>query len=102
MSGDLPADLVIVPPAADEPMRLGDDTTNGPGFADLVLFASGAVVAVCGTWMSNTGLVVVGAIVGLLGVVLPLRSLGRRMHARSAVAVELAEIDCAHSQHSQG
>ncbi|MEO6126274.1 MAG: hypothetical protein ABIR32_21450 [Ilumatobacteraceae bacterium] len=65
---------------------LGEDTTDGPGVADLLLFTAGVVAVVWGTWISTTSVVVVGAIVGLLGVVLPLRSLGRRMRARRSTA----------------
>ena len=109
MSTDQPRRLMIVPTSPGEPLRpvapakepdevdglvdelLGEDTTDGPGLADIVLFAGGVVAVVWGTWISSTALVVTGIVVGLLGVVLPLRSLGRRVRARrTSGAIEQA------------
>jgi len=104
MSTPSPGQLVVVPttpggaltPFVQAALRddtdglfddlLGADTTDGPGVTDVILFTGGVIAVVWGTWVSSTAVVVVGAIVGLLGVVLPLRSLGRRMRARRSTA----------------
>lgn len=61
---------------------LGEDTTDGPGITDVLLFVAGLATVVWGLSASNSLLVGVGVIAAILGVILPLRSLGRRVRAR--------------------
>jgi hypothetical protein len=67
----------------------GEDTTDGPGVADVVLFTVGLAVVVWGLLVSSNGLVIVGAIIGSLGIVLPVRSAARRLRARRSSAAHV-------------
>lgn len=59
----------------------GEDSIGGPGLAGIALFAAGFALVVWGIVGSSTGLVVAGLIVGLLGIVLAIRSVARRAGA---------------------
>jgi hypothetical protein len=57
---------------------LGEDTTSGPGVADVVLLLAGVVLLVLGLVMGAAVLIVIGIVVTLLGAILPARALWRR------------------------
>ena len=51
---------------------------------DIVVFVTGLVVVVWGLWASSTVVTSVGAVVAVIGAILPLRSLGRRVSSSRA------------------
>jgi hypothetical protein len=93
------ARLVVVPTAPGAPLApvtrgdddeldelvddlLGEDTTSGPGVADVVLLVAGVVLLVLGLVTEAAVLIVIGVAITLLGAVLPARSLYRRWSSR--------------------
>ncbi|HRE01282.1 MAG TPA: hypothetical protein PLV68_08265, partial [Ilumatobacteraceae bacterium] len=63
--------------AADEEESL---TAQGPLLAarDIAVFVVGFVVVCAGLWSGSNAVVIAGAVLALVGVVVPLRSLARR------------------------
>src|SRR3954454_14184000 len=93
------ARLVVVPTAPGAPLApvtrgdddeldelvdelLGEDTTSGPGLADVVLLLAGVILLVLGLVTGASVLIVIGIVVTLLGAVLPARWLWRRWSCR--------------------
>ena len=97
---DQPGTALVPPSAGSERDEVdsivdelfGEDTTDGPGVADVVLFTIGLAVVVWGVLASSNGLVIAGVIVGLLGIVLPIRAAARRLRARRSTNAEVGAL----------